>query len=162
MRLFKNLNAGTIYAEAAWITFLENMMHEVEKSPGKTKITETNLVPLGHGSENQYGDIFALIQGPEQGLGRIFTNNIDETTTKLIIKLVQNCHFLNIKVKNRATNLQLRINLLVGHNTPWEAVKSAIECYIKKSPGFTEEGFKTFGFIQNNQIQNFDLVRTVF
>ena len=162
MRLYKNLNAGTIYAEAAWINFLENMMRKVEISPGKRAITETNLVPLGQGSENHHGDILAIIRGPEQGLGRIFTNNIDESTTKLIIKLVQNCHFLNIKIKNQANNLQFRMNLLVGHDTPWESVKIVVENYMQKTPGFTDEGIKTFGFANKNKIQNFDLVRTVF
>ena len=92
MKLHRNLNEGTVYAENAWLKFLEEMTKLVEIAPEKREILETNLVPLGTGSTEHTGDIFALIRGPEQGLGRIFNNSIDEQTTRLIVKMVQNCH----------------------------------------------------------------------
>ena len=91
MKLNRNLNEGTVYAEKAWLDFLEEMTKIVENSPGKLEILETNLVPLGQSDENKTNDIFALVRGPEQGLGRIFNHKIDENTTRLIVKLVQNC-----------------------------------------------------------------------
>ena len=122
---------------------------------------ETNLVPLGQGNEQYTGDIFALIRGPEQGLGRIFHNKLDENTTRLIVKLVQNCQFIKIKFKNRATGLSEKLDLLVGYDTPWNFVVNALEAYMKQLAGFTEEGIKTIGFIRGNKIINFDLVRIV-
>ena len=103
MKLHRNLNEGTIYAESAWLNLIDELTKSVESSTSKNEIMETNLVPLGLGSEIITGDVFALIRGPEQGLGRIFNNNIDENTTSLIIKMVQNCHFMKIKIKNQAT-----------------------------------------------------------
>ena len=161
MKLNRNLNEGTVYAEHAWLKFIEEMTKLVENSPGKIEIMETNLVPLGQPDEIISGDIFALIRGPVQGLGRIFNNSIDENTTRLIIKLVQNCHFIKLKAKNRATGKSEKLDLLVGADTPWEYVKTSVESYIKTLPGFTEEGIKTFGFIKGQKIINFDLVRVV-
>ena len=103
MKLHRELNEGTIYAESAWLNLIDEMTKSVETSNFKKEILETNLVPLGLGSEDITGDIFALIRGPEQGLGRIFNDNIDKNTTSLIIKLVQNCHFMKIKMRNQAT-----------------------------------------------------------
>ena len=162
MRLFKNLNEGTVYTEKAWVDFIEKMSTEVENSPGKREIMETNLVPLGQGSAENTGDIFALIRGPEQGLGKIFNEKIDENTTRLIVKIVQNCHFIKIHMRNRASNLTEKLDLLVGHDTPWDEVKNAIEKYMHQLEGFGEEGVKTFGFFQDSNIVDFDLVRMVF
>jgi hypothetical protein len=160
MTVYKNINAGTAYAENAWLKIIEKLAEEVENSPEKRVILETSLVPLGTGINDDTGDIFALIRGPEQGLGRIFTNSIDENSTRLVVKLLQNCHFVNIQVQNRRSNLKERIDLLIGQNTPWEVAKNAIENYIKTMAGFEEDGIKTFGFISANGITNFDLVRT--
>ena len=161
MRLHRNLNEGTVFAEKSWVDFIQKLTNEVENSTGKIEITETNLVPLGQGCEENTGDIFALIRGPEQGLGRIFNNNIDESTTRLIVKLIQNCHFVKVQINNRAKNLIERLDLLVGQDTPWDEVKKVVGNYMKKLNGFEENGIKTFGFIQGNKIVNFDLVRTV-
>ena len=162
MRLHRNLNEGTVYAEKAWIDFIEKITTEVENSPGKREIMETNLVPMGKDCEENTGDIFALIRGPVQGLGRIFNNNIDESTTRLIVNMVQNCHFLKLQIRNKVTNQDEKLDLLVGHNTPWEEVKNVIENYTKKLPGFGDDGIKTYGYITDEKIKNFDLVRRLY
>ena len=148
MKLYRDLNEGTVYAESAWLNLIDKMTESVELSNCKREIMETNLVPLGLGSENITGDIFALIRGPEQGLGRIFNNDIDKNTTSLIIKLVQNCHFLKLKIRNQATKQYEKLDLLVGYDTPWAFVVNAIESYMKTLAGFSESGIKTFGFIK--------------
>jgi hypothetical protein len=162
MKLHRDLNEGTIYAESAWLKLIDEMTKLVEISISKKEIMETNLVPLGLGSENITGDIFALIRGPEQGLGRIFNNNIDKSTTSLIIKLVQNCHFLKLKIKNQATKQCEKLDILVGYDTPWAFVVNAVESYMKTLAGFSENGIKTFGFIKGKNIVNFDLVRVEY
>ena len=159
MTVYSNINAGTAYAENAWLKIIEKLAEEVENSPEKRVILETSLVPLGTGINNDTGDIFALVRGQEQGLGRIFTSSIDENSTRLVVKLLQNCHFVNVQVRNRRSNLKERIDLLISQNTPWEVAKTAIENYIKIMAGFEEDGIKTFGFVSSNGITNFDLVR---
>ena len=160
MNLYQDINAGTAYAEKAWLKLIEKLAEEIESSPGKRTILETSIVPLGTGLNDITGDIFALVRGQEQGLGRIFAKTIDESTTRLVVKLLQNCHFVNVQIKNRRSNLAERMDLLIGHNTPWENVKNAVENYVKTMAGFEEVGMKTFGFISANGITNFDLVRT--
>jgi hypothetical protein len=162
MKLHRELNEGTIYAESAWLNLIDEMTKSVETSNLKKGIMETNLVPLGLGSEDITGDIFALIRGPEQGLGRIFNDNIDKNTTSLIIKLVQNCHFMKIKMRNQATKQHENLDLLIGYDTPWDFVINAIESYMKTLAGFTESSIKTFGFIKGKKIVNFDLVRAEY
>jgi hypothetical protein len=162
MKLHRNLNEGTIYAESAWLNLIDELTNSVELSIAKNEIMETNLVPLGLGNENITGDVFALIRGPEQGLGRIFNNNIDQNTTSLIIKIIQNCHFVKIKMKNQANKQCEKLDLLISYDTPWGFVVNAIESYMKTLAGFSESGIKTFGFIKGKKITNFDLVRAEF
>ena len=125
-------------------------------------LNQVVLFTMLQNHENKTGNVFALIRGPEQGLGRIFNNLIDENTTRLIVKLVQNCHFVKTKFKNRATGLSEKLDILVGYDTPWDYVTNVVESYMKTLAGFSEEGIKTFGFIQGDKIKNFDLVRIVF